>query len=179
MTLQEIYDQHATFVWRTLRRLGVPPAEVNDAVQEVFLLVHANLQKFEGRSAMTTWLFTICRTVARDVRRRARRDLQHLEDVAAEDEMDLRADVSRSAEHRERLELLDTLLGTMEGPQRTVFILFEIEKLSGEEISQALGIPIGTAYSRLTLARDAFRRALSRTEARQRFATERAGGQRS
>src|SRR5450631_4356797 len=73
MTLHEIYQRHADFVWRTLRRLGVREAEASDAVQDVFVVVHAKLGQFEGRSSMTTWLFTICRTVARERRRRAAR----------------------------------------------------------------------------------------------------------
>ncbi|MEO7037586.1 MAG: sigma factor, partial [Polyangiaceae bacterium] len=51
MTLHEIYQRHADFAWRTLRRLGVREAEANDAVQDVFVVVHAKLSQFEGRSS--------------------------------------------------------------------------------------------------------------------------------
>lgn len=73
MTLEEIYEEHADFVWRTLRRLGVPEGDAPDATQEVFLAVHRTLAQFEGRSSIATWLFTICRSVERDRRRRAHR----------------------------------------------------------------------------------------------------------
>ena len=176
MTLHEIYQRHADFAWRTLRRLGVREAEANDAVQDVFVVVHAKLSQFEGRSSMTTWLFTICRTVARERRRRASRERNLIEDVSVEDELDLRADVSRAAEHNQRLAQLDSILSAFEVDQRNVFILFEIEKLTGEEISEALGIPLGTVYSRLQLAKKAFRQALTREEARERFSAQRAAG---
>jgi RNA polymerase sigma-70 factor (ECF subfamily) len=176
LLLPEIYERHADFAWRTLRRLGVSEAEAGDAVQDVFLVVHEKLGQFEGRSSMTTWLFTICRTVARKRRRLAQQARARDADVSVEDELDLRADVARAAEHNERLALLENILSGFEVEQKNVFILFEIEKLTGEEISEALSIPLGTVYSRLQLARKAFRQALTRGEARERFSAERAGG---
>jgi RNA polymerase sigma-70 factor (ECF subfamily) len=174
-TPRALYERHADFAWRTLRRLGVREAEANDALQDVFVIVHAKLSQFEGRSSLTTWLFTICRTVARERRRSAQRERNRLEDVSVDDELDLRADVARAAEHNERLAQLESILTGLEPEQRNVFILFEIEKLTGEEISELLAIPLGTVYSRLQLAKKAFRRALSREAARERFVTQRAG----
>ena len=60
-----------------------------------------------------------------------------------------------------------------------MFILFEIEKLAGEEIAEALSIPLGTVYSRLALARSAFREELERSRARERFGHGRARAARS
>lgn len=172
-TAQAIYDRHADFAWRTLRRLGVRETEAGDALQDVFVIVHAKLYQFEGRSSVTTWLFTICRTVARERRKHAQRDRTLLDDVSVEDELDLRADVARAAEHNERLLQLEAILSTLEVEQRNVFILFEIEKLTGEEIGEALSIPLGTVYSRLQLAKKAFRQALTRDQARERFVAQR------
>ena len=176
MTLEEIYKRHADFVWRTLRRLGVPDAEVRDAVQDVFLTVHASLGQFEGRSSIATWIFTICRSVARERRRRERQSRRLMSDVAVEEEIDLRADVGRAVEHNQRLAMLEEILSGLEVEQRNVFILFEIEMLPGKEVAEALSIPLGTVYSRLQLARRSFRQALTRSEARERFAVARAGG---
>lgn len=176
VALPEIYRRHADFAWRTLRRLGVSETEAGDAVQDVFLVVHEKLGQFEGRSSMTTWLFTICRTVARKRRRKAQEARALSPDTSVEEELDLRADVAREAEHNERLAMLEQILSTFEVEQRNVFILFEIEKLTGEEISELLSIPLGTVYSRLQLARKAFQKALERGEARERFVAERAGG---
>jgi hypothetical protein len=64
MNLEQIYERHADFVWRTLRRLGVAEGDARDATHDVFLIVHAELARFEGRSSLNTWLFTICRSVA-------------------------------------------------------------------------------------------------------------------
>ncbi len=175
MNLKEIYEQHASFVWRTLLRLGVPEAEARDAVQDVFLRVHAHLHEFEGRSSLKTWLFAVARSVARERRRHARLGPHLAADGDLERVVDLRADVGRMVEHHERLQRLEGILESMPAEQRTVFVLFEIEHFTGEEISEALGLPAGTVYSRLLGARKAFRTALSRIEARERFSACRAG----
>jgi RNA polymerase sigma-70 factor (ECF subfamily) len=176
MTLEEIYDAHADFVWRTLRRLGVPESDAPDATQEVFLTVHRALPQFEGRSSIPTWLFTICRSVERDRRRRAHRRYEIADAKSVDDEVDLSADASAKVEHNQRLATLQGILERIEPKQRTVFILFEIETMTGEEISEALSIPLGTVYSRLRLARAQFRQALSRREAQDEKPNLRAGG---
>lgn len=63
-TFTQVYQSHAPMAWRSLRRLGVPDAEVADAAQEVFVVVHRKLDGFEGRSSLTTWLTGICLRVA-------------------------------------------------------------------------------------------------------------------
>ena len=118
-------------------------------------------------------------SVARERRRRRRRDHEFLGDSEPEREIDLRADVARAAEHNERLGQLESILAELEVEQRNVFVLFELERLTGEEIAAILTIPLGTVYSRLSLARKAFRQALTRNEARERFVTARVGGTRS
>jgi RNA polymerase sigma-70 factor (ECF subfamily) len=178
MTLEEIYEKHADFVWRTLRRMGVPEEDLGDALQGVFLAVHRALSQFEGRSSVTTWLFTVCRSVARERRNRAHLRYEVFDEILVDREIDLRADVGAFVERRERANLLEALLDRLEVDQRNVLVLFELENLSGEEIGEALGIPLGTVYSRLWSARKAFRRALSRHEARSRSNERRAGGKR-
>ncbi len=162
MTFDELYDQHFDFVWRSLRRLGVPPADLQDVAQEVFLVVHRRLPYFEARSKMTTWLFTICLHAARDRRRRAHVRLEVPDPTFVEGVADRSADASVLLERRHDLELFQAALDSMDLEQRAVFTLFELEGERGPEIAEALEIPLGTAYSRLRLAREAFRRAVVR-----------------
>src|SRR5688572_9014467 len=168
MTLERIYEEHADFVFRSLRRLGVEERDAGDAMQEVFLTVHRTLPGFEGRCSMLTWLFTICRSVARDRRRRAYQRYEVADAALVDAEPDTRGDLFVRLEHRQRVAELDAILETMEEDQRLVFVLFEIERMTGEEISEALTIPLGTAYSRLRLARASFRAALVRRRAAER-----------
>jgi RNA polymerase sigma-70 factor (ECF subfamily) len=179
MNLEQIYERHADFVWRTLRRLGVGDSDARDATHDVFLIVHQQLARFEGRSSLNTWLFTICRSVARDFRRRQRQGTQLQTVAELDDEVDLRADVGRAVEHQQQLAELERILSTLSTEQRNVFILFEIEKMTGEELAEALGIPLGTVYSRLAQGRKAFKEEIDRSQARERHGLERARAARS
>ena len=73
MDFRKIYDEHVAFVWRSLRRLGVAESSLKDAVQDVFVVVHRRLGEWQGRAAVTTWLFAIARRVASGYRRRSGR----------------------------------------------------------------------------------------------------------
>src|SRR6185436_2560973 len=139
---KEVYDEHFRFVWRSLRRLGVPESDIADAVQDVFIVVHRRLDEFEGRSKVTTWLYGICYRVARDRRRLAhvRRRVDD-DDGMLEERADERADVAADAERKQGLELLEAILDEMPIEQRAVFTLFELDGMGGEAIAEMLEIP--------------------------------------
>src|SRR5687768_11748421 len=82
-TLRQVFDEHAAYVWRALRHLGVPDSELDDYCQEVFLVVHRQLATFEGRSKLRTWIYGICLRVASDRRRRARVRLERTDSEPA------------------------------------------------------------------------------------------------
>jgi RNA polymerase sigma-70 factor (ECF subfamily) len=170
-SFDDVYRRHVGFVWRSVRHLGVAEADAEDAVQDVFVVVHDKLSSFEGRSKITTWIYGICLRVAQARRRRAHArhelvtDPDQLVGAAAVEDM------SEAFERREAETMLDRILDTMPIEQRAVFTLFELDGSSCEEIAELTGTPIGTVYSRLRLARTAFRRATSRLEARARFTT--------
>ena len=69
-TFDEVYTAHVAFVWRTLRTFGVSDAQLEDAVQDVFVVVYRRLPEWEGRAQVTTWLFAIARRVASSYRRK-------------------------------------------------------------------------------------------------------------
>src|SRR5689334_11305277 len=159
-----LYEAHFDFVWRSLRRLGVPEAQMDDAVQDVFLVVHRRLGGFEGRSSLKTWLFGIALKVASLHRRTAqRRRTEPLPDEPI-DASGLPADALTEAADAARLvrELLDAL----DEDRRAVFVLAELEQMTAPEISSALGVNLNTVYSRLRLARRDFDAALARHRAR-------------
>jgi RNA polymerase sigma-70 factor, ECF subfamily len=178
MTYREVYDEHFRFVWRSIRRLGVRESDVADAVQDVFLIVHRKLPEFEGRSKVSTWLFGICMRVARDRRRLAHERRRSDGDASLLEAVDPSADVGAEAERKQGIGLLYTLLDSLSDEQYAVFVAFEVEGMSGEDIAESLGIPLGTVYSRLRLAREAFRKAIARTQAQAQFPQAVAGGER-
>jgi len=171
LRVEDVYREHFAFVWRSLRHLGVAESDVEDAVQDVFVVVHGKLATFEHRAAITTWIYGICIHVAQ-----ARRQRAHARRELPTDPRELPLDVAEGEcvdeayERREAERLLDTILDTLPIEQRAVFTLFELEERSCEEIAQLCAIPLGTVYSRLRLSREAFKRAAARLEARERSA---------
>lgn len=167
LTLRSIYEEHFHFVWRSLRRLGVREADVPDAVQDVFLVVHRKLAEFEGRSKVTTWLFGISLRVARD-RQKLAHVRRHVDDEQAVlDHIDESVDIVGEAERRQAAAILEGILDELPIEQRAVFTMFELESLGGDAIAELLDIPLGTVYSRLRLAREAFQRSVARLRARE------------
>jgi RNA polymerase sigma-70 factor (ECF subfamily) len=157
----EVYAAHVGFVWRVLRTLGVPGAQIEDAVQDVFVVVHRRLAEWQGRAAITTWLFAIARRVAGAHRRRAgRRDapVEALSDELPDDGAghDPFAELSRARAAATVLAILEQL----DDDKRTVFALVELEQLSVPEVARMLDLKLNTAYSRLRLARQAFEAAV-------------------
>ena len=153
-----VYAAHFRAVWRTLRRLGVAPAQLDDAVQDVFLVVHRRLPEFDGRS-LRGWLYAIAVRVASDHRRGA----AHRRTVPLSEALvDPSPDPARTSELSESVRLLHELLAELDERQRTVFVLGELEELSAPEIAEALGENLNTVYSRLRAARARFEAALRR-----------------
>jgi RNA polymerase sigma-70 factor (ECF subfamily) len=158
--LKSLYDAHFDFVWRALRRLGVPENDVLDAIQEVFLTVLRKLPEFEGRSKITTWLFQIAIGVASTRRRKAYLRREVLNEHSFEEFTTEQSSPEEALAFREDIKRLDAVLSALNLEQRAVFVMFELEQMNCEEIALTLNIPIGTVYSRLRLGRAAFQRAL-------------------
>jgi RNA polymerase sigma-70 factor (ECF subfamily) len=150
--LQRLLESDYRFIWRLLRRLGVPSDAIGDATQQVFLIAAERLDDIVENSERSFAFGTALR-VAQSVRRRvARESLSEPSDVCAssmpgQDEL---------SDQKRARELLDRVLEEMPLDLRTVFILFELEGLRSPEIAELVGIPLGTAASRLRRARERF-----------------------
>ena len=160
--IQEIHDLHADFVWRSLQRLGVRDRDLEDQLQEVFIVAHRRLASFNGSSELTTWLFGICLRVAAAHRRRAhvRSELATFDGELPESGAG--KDPEKSALEREAREELEALLSGLDLEKRAVFVMFEIEGFTAPEIAEVMGTPIGTVYSRLAAARGELEKAARR-----------------
>ncbi len=164
----DIYDRHFDFVWRSLRRLGVEPAALDDAAQEVFLVVHRRLTEFEGRSSLKTWLFSIALHVAQH---HARSHARRRTDPLPEEVTGSYAEITPhdEAARREAISLLYAILDELEPAKRAVFVMAELEQFTAPEIAQATGTPLNSVYSRLRAARQDFEASLKRRQARERW----------
>jgi RNA polymerase sigma-70 factor, ECF subfamily len=161
MDFRAFYDEHVALVWRALSRLGVPRADLPDAVQEVFLVAFRKLPEFEGRSKPSTWLLGIGYRVASDRRRLAHSRREIGDGGAVLAATDLRPRPDEVALQGERARVLHEILASLRPEQREVFVMFELEELTGKEIAAMVGAPLKTVFSRLRLARDAFAAALA------------------
>jgi RNA polymerase sigma-70 factor (ECF subfamily) len=168
----DVYAAHVELVWRVLRTFGVSETHIEDAVQDVFIVVHRRLGEWQGKAAITTWLFSIARRVAANHRRRDKRTEPLVEDAAsgvirgvagdaaaASAAGDPFAEASRAQAAATVLAILDQL----DEAKRSVFALVELEQLPVPEVAHMLGINLNTAYSRLRLARQAFEAAVRAT----------------
>lgn len=158
--LEQVYREHADYVWRLLRSLGVHEAHQEDAFHEVFLVVHRRLAQFDRRASLQTWLFGITRNVVLHHRRSHARHLRRLtvapppsagpepDDVVAQHEAEA---------------IVDKFLDTLGDEHRVTFILADIEGLRMPEIAEHLGVNLNTLYSRLYSARKQFARFIAET----------------
>jgi RNA polymerase sigma-70 factor (ECF subfamily) len=165
-TFREVYLAHFDFVWGTLRRLGVREQDAQDLTQKVFIVVYMKLSAFENRSSLRTWLFRVCLNAASDYRRSApiRREVA-TEPTVIDFLSGFQEDVHEDGESRRRVAIAETILNKLPEAQRLVFVLFELEEMSGSEIAELLRISVGTVRSRLRLAREVFTREAKRVSA--------------
>jgi RNA polymerase sigma-70 factor, ECF subfamily len=160
VTVQGIFREHAAFVLRVVRRLGVAPRDVEDVSQEVFVIVHRKLNTFSGESSVRTWLFGIASRVASDYRRRA-----HVRRESLDEELPVMSEDAPQAQELQDRELrknLDYALDQLDDAKRAVFVLYEMEGVPMTEIAESMGCPLPTAYSRLREARERIRAHFSR-----------------
>lgn len=160
--LGSIYQENFDLVWRGLRRLGVAPSSLDDAAQDVFLVVHRRLHEFEGRSALQSWIFGIAIHVARYYRRTAARF--SYEDPGSGCGDGLSGDPCTQIEDRQALRLVYAALDRLSEAHRETLVLCDIEEMTAVEVAELLGIPLNTVYSRLRHARAQFEASLERVQ---------------
>jgi RNA polymerase sigma-70 factor, ECF subfamily len=149
-----LYRAHVDFVWRSLRRLGVREASLDDATQEVFLVVHRRFHEFRPGSSAKAWLFAIAQRTASDQRRWVRRKGNLL---PLHDELPAAyATPLDNAITREASDLVLAFLAQLDEPRRVAFILSDLEQMTAPEIGSALGVNTNTIYYRIASARKAF-----------------------
>jgi RNA polymerase sigma-70 factor, ECF subfamily len=149
-------------VGRVLLGLGVPPSDVDDALQEVFVVAARRIDGYEERGAVRSWLYAIALHVARASRRdRSRLQLVERQSTTGMDPAAPAGEGPEAAvENCLDLQRANKLLELLTVEQRQVFILYEVEQLTLREIAAIQQCPLQTAYSRLHAARERLREAV-------------------
>jgi RNA polymerase sigma-70 factor (ECF subfamily) len=161
-------------VWRTLRRLGVPDSDVEDASQQVFLVAHRRLADIVPESERS-FLFQTALRVAADWRRAEKRRWKDA-GIALADVPDVAANPEELVDQQRRRALLDQVVSSMPMKLRAVFVLFELEEMTLVEIATMSDTPLGTVASRLRRARQAFSKAVRRLPTASRARRDDQGG---
>ena len=167
VSLRELFEAHAPYVWNTFRRLGAHASDLEDLTHDLFLEVGRHLADYDSSRPIRPWLFGFAFRLASEQRRRAYRrheaqgeDLREIADGAALPDEQLAADQDRR--------LVVRALEAVEMDRRAVFVLYEIDGETMNDIAESLGIPVNTAYSRLRLARGEFAAAVKRLRGKTR-----------
>lgn len=165
----ELFRQHARFIARFVVRYGVDVVDVDDVVQEVFLIAHGHGGYRPGPAKPRSWLAAIAVRIASSHRRKLR---ARAFSRGGSEPVELAASDAPSPEVRVELDdemlRLHAALRTLPPEHRLTFILFELEDEPCSSIAAVTGVPIGTVHSRLHVARRRLRDALTRTEPRAR-----------
>lgn len=163
----DLVRDHFAFVWRLLRRLGLPESDADDAAQQVFLVAVTRLQDIEsGRER--SFLYGCALNWAakwRATMNRGRRDIP-LDALEQEQGAASLSGPEEALDRQRARTLLDAVLRELPDQLRVVFVLFELEQLSSVEIAEVLGVPRGTVATRLRRAREEFQQRVRRLEAR-------------
>ncbi len=165
---RRVYESEFMPVWHALRRFGVWERDLEDAVHEVFVVVHRKWSDYDPERPLRPWLVGISFRVASDYRGRA----QHRRETVKEEVNVMETPLSttpKSADahlqSRQDGDLVHEALKHLDEDRRQVIVLHELEGMSIPEIAQlyestGVTIPINTLYSRLRLAREHFTKAV-------------------
>jgi RNA polymerase sigma-70 factor (ECF subfamily) len=146
---KNLYERYAPLVYRFASSLGVPVDERDDAAQDIFIAVFRSLRHFRGEAQLSTWIYRIAARHAIRLGRR-RRTRENMRLAMLKEKPPIATDPS---ERSTQVATLDRMLSKLPPKKRTVLVLFEIEGLSAKEISDVVGCPENTVWSRLHHAR--------------------------
>ena len=160
LSIDSLVAQHYGFIWRVLRGLGLSRTDAEDATQQVFMIAARKLDDIAPDSARS-FLYGAALRVANNARRGLRRRREVLSDETSDEPEPESRGPEKMAELVRARQLLAQVLDQLAEPQRRVLVLAEIEQLAVPEIAALEGVPVGTAASRLRIAREKFRALLS------------------
>lgn len=156
---------HLGFVWRALRRFGVPDADAPDATQQVFIAATARMGSIEPGREKSFLFGTALRVAAKFRRTLSRKPLAGSDDVDIDAQGSPWPSAEELLDQRRARAVLDDILDGMSDDLRAVFVLYEVEQMTMAEIATLLDVPAGTVASRLRRAREYFQSRVARRAA--------------
>jgi len=155
LSFRALYERQFAFTFRSLRHLGVPDAQLEDAAQELWVIVHRRYAEFEGRSDIRTWLFGIAINVERNLRRAEKRRGRQVP-LGAEELPARYGDPALEREGSEAWALVQRFVESLDDTRRTVFVACLLEGMSAAETAAAAELDLATVYNRVRALRRSF-----------------------
>jgi RNA polymerase sigma-70 factor (ECF subfamily) len=152
LDVAEVFAREADYVNTALRRLGVKPGDLEDAVHDVFIAVHRQKGTFDPTRSLRAWLYGFAVRVASNHRRTVKRRREG--DPPAVEPADDRPNAETILDSNDRRTLLLRALDTLQHERRDVLVLHDLDGVPMPEIARSMDVPLNTAYSRLRLARE-------------------------
>ena len=147
---EQIYEAQFSYVWNSLRKMGISERNLEDVCHEVFVVAYRNLADYDTDRPVQPWLYGIAFRVASDWREKASHAREKLTDPDSPSEpptalKDLSAEQARQV-------VMDAVQH-IDPERRAVFVLNRLDGHAMPEVAEALSIPTNTAYSRLRSAK--------------------------
>jgi RNA polymerase sigma-70 factor (ECF subfamily) len=162
LDFRAFYERHFRFVYRIVARMADQSADVDDLTQEIFTIAGQKLDAFEGRAKETTWLYRItANVISADRRKRRRQHLLSLRWLVPSPDDEIVEGPDRDLERLDAQSLVRDVLKGMSEKKSSVFVLFELEGLPGQEVADIVGCPLDTMWTRLFHARREFKAKLA------------------
>jgi RNA polymerase sigma-70 factor, ECF subfamily len=155
---RDLHRHYQPIVSSFLRKLGTQPHELEDACQDVFTLFFRHVASFRGEAELKTWVFRLCASEARRVRRRRRIGATLAAILRSQPAEDAVAPAVRSDATIH--DLATRALDRMTPEQRLAFVLFEVEGLRGKQVAEVTGKNMAWTFRRLYEAQQIFRETL-------------------
>lgn len=153
-TFRQIYEAELSYVYTSLRRLGVKARHLEDVTHDVFIVVYRKFDDFDASRPVRPWLFGIAYRVALDHKRK----FSNHREVPEDDFSTTLAEDSDGATQRRRdaRELVMEALEQMPMERRVIFVLHELDGCPVADVAETFALPLHTVYSRLKKARIEF-----------------------
>lgn len=161
--LEQIYREHHAFVWRVVRRLGVPADAVDDAVQETFVVLHRRRAELDWSRSIRGLLYGVARRIAKRTRER----VMNRPVLSLVPTKDPGPDPEQRAQTRQKAAVVREALDAMDAGKRLVFVLADVEGMTIPEVAECLQLNLNTAYARQRAARKLVAAAIARHKAKE------------
>lgn len=141
--------------------------DASDIGQEAMVRIYQRIRDFNGKSTFKTWMYRVVVNLCLDELRRRKNISSSFDEIKEKgyEPADRSFTPEEVVENAERSQMVQEILAMLAEEHRTVLILKDVEELEYHEIAQVLGCNIGTVKSRLSRARESFRKKIA-TESR-------------